>query len=168
MDGNIEKEKTRAFTPKAIIAGLIGILLIAGGSEFGPTLAKQEILHHQLGIGIYFYFFLICLLWNPFCTRYIPVLAMNIKEMAVAFVMTLTAGGFAWFGWMRQFALQSVMISHNMVNDPGWREIKYGDYVNPNTLPLPGGDDGAVISQFQNGSSGNWIPITDIPFWAWE
>lgn len=168
MDGNIEKEKTRAFTPKAIIAGLIGILLIAGGSEFGPTLAKQEILHHQLGIGIYFYFFLICLLWNPFCTRYIPALAMNIKEMAVAFVMTLTAGGFAWFGWMRQFALQSIMISHNMANDPGWREIKYGDYVNPNTLPLPGGDDGAVISQFQNGSSGNWIPITDIPFWAWE
>ena len=114
MDGNIEKEKTRAFTPKAIIAGLIGILLIAGGSQFSPTIAKQAILNHQLGIGIYFYFFLICLLWNPFCTRYIPRLAMNIGELAVAFVMTLTAGGFAWYGWMKQFATQSAMTVHTL------------------------------------------------------
>ena len=163
MDGNIEKEKSRAFTPKAIIAGLIGIILIAGGSAFSPTLAKQEILHHQLGIGIYFYFFLICLLWNPFCTRYIPPLAMNIKEMAVAFVMTLTAGGFAWFGWMRQFALQSVMISHSISNDRAWQENKFGDYINPDTLP----EAGEHIAKFQNGN-GEWLSISDVPFWIWE
>ena len=173
MDGNIEKQQTRAFTPKAIIAGLIGILLIAGGSEFSPTLAKQEILHHQLGIGIYFYFFLICLLWNPFCTRYIPPLAMNIKEMAVAFIMTLTAGGFAWFGWMRQFALQSAMIAHNMTGRT-WQEGRYGEYINPDTLPEPG-DDNINISEFQTGlertadaSPTDWMPISEIPYWAWE
>ncbi len=163
MDGNIEKEKSRAFTPKAIIAGLIGILLIAGGSEFSPTLAKQEILHHQLGIGIYFYFFLICLLWNPFCTRYIPQLAMNVKEMAVAFVMTLTAGGFAWFGWMRQFAIQSVMISHSIANDRGWQEGKLGEYINPDTLP----EKGENIAKFQNGN-GAWLSIDEVPYWVWE
>ncbi len=173
MDGNMEKEKTRAFTPKAIIAGLIGILLIAGGSEFSPTLAKQEILHHQLGIGIYFYFFLICLLWNPFCTRYIPALAMNIKEMAVAFVMTLTAGGFAWFGWMRQFTLQSAMIAHEMTGRT-WQEGRYGEYINPDTLPEPGADH-INISEFQTGlersadiSPTEWMPIGDIPYGAWE
>lgn len=162
MDGNIEKEKTRAFTPKAIIAGLIGILLIAGGSEFSPTLAKQQILTHQLGIGIYFYFFLICLLWNPFCTRYIPLLAMNIKELAVAFVMTLTAGGFAWYGWMRLFANQSAWVSYNIANEKGWKENQYGDYINPDTLP-----EASEVAQFQTGI-GEWLPFGEIPFWAWQ
>ena len=79
MDEKIENGKVRAFTVKAIVAGLIGILLIAGGSKFSPTLAKQSLLEHQLGIGIFFYFFLICLLWNPFWQRFYPRFALNIK-----------------------------------------------------------------------------------------
>ena len=163
MDGNIEKEKTRAFTPKAIIAGLIGILLIAGGSQFSPTIAKQAILNHQLGIGIYFYFFLICLLWNPFCTRYIPRLAMNIGELAVAFVMTLTAGGFAWYGWMKQFATQSAMTVHTLSSNRSWQEKHIGDYLNHDTLP----EKGENIAQFQTGI-GEWLPFGDVPWSAWE
>ena len=163
MDGNIEKAKTRAFTPKAIIAGLLGILLIAAGSQFGPTIAKQSILNHQLGIGIYFYFFLICLLWNPFCSRYVPRLALNVKELAVAFVMTLTAGGFAWYGWMKQFATQSAMTVHTLSSNRSWQEKHIGDYLNHDTLPEPGEN----IAQFQTGI-GEWLPFGEVPWSAWE
>ncbi len=174
MDGKIENEKLRAFTMKAIIAGLIGILLIAGGSKFSPTLAKQSLLEHQLGIGIYFYFFLICLVWNPFCSKFIPRLALNIREMAVALIMTLAAGGFAWYGWMKQMLTQPIMMAADGFNQSSWQTYNIAQYVNTGIMPNGGVAKGAegerVIGNFMNGISPekNWIPLDQIPFSAWE
>jgi len=175
MEERIDREKTsRAFTVKAILAGLIGILLIAGGSKMAPTLAKQDLLVHQLGIGIYFYFFLICLIWNPLCARFIPRLELSIKELALAMTMTLAAGGFAWYGWMKQFATQMIMIVPNGVQSTNWQLYHLDRYLNMDSLPNGGvskGPEGVhVYSDFINGISPDkdWISLDRIPFAAWE
>ncbi len=174
LEEKISNKEMCAFSVKAIVAGLIGVLLIAGGSKFCPTLAKQSLLEHQLGIGIYFYFFLICLVWNPLCTKFIPKLAFNIKEIAVTMVMTLTAGGFAWFGWMKQFETQAILMGANGFSSAGWETYKIKQYVNTDALPNNGTASGtageAIIGRFINGGSNekDWIPFTDIPFSAWS
>lgn len=173
MDEKIENGKVRAFTVKAIVAGLIGILLIAGGSKFSPTLAKQSLLEHQLGIGIFFYFFLICLLWNPFWQRFYPRFALNIKELAVSMIMTLTAGGFAWYGWMKQFLTQPIMMAADGFNQSSWNTYHISQYVNTDIMPNGGEAKGVegerVIGNFLNGISPekNWISLDQIPWDAW-
>lgn len=173
LAGSDGEKTARAFTVKAIVAGLIGILLIAGGSKFSPTLAKQALLEHQLGIGIYFYFFLICLLWNPLCSKFIPRLAFNIRELAVAMVMTLAAGGFAWYGWMRQLYTQSIMMPEALATNSSWQTYQLGDYVEKNLLPNGGATKGEaaekILGGFINGikPEKTWIPLQDIPFDAW-
>ncbi len=113
-------EKQRAFTVKAIIAGLIGIFLIAAGSKICPTLAKQALLRHQLGVGIFFYFFLICAVWNPLMSRFFRRLEFNVKELSVSLAMTLTAGGFAWLGWLKSIYAQSVMVPQEAITNLRW------------------------------------------------
>lgn len=171
MEASIDKTtKERAFTIKAIVAGVIGILLIAGGSKFSPTLAKQTLLEHQLGIGIYFYFFLICLIWNPFWNRFFPKMALNIKEMAVAMVMTLTAGGFAWIGWMKQFVTQIVlMLGSNGFGSANWKTYGIENYIEKDLLPNEGEYSEEVVGNFISGISADkeWIQWSEIPWEAW-
>lgn len=171
MEASIDKmTKERAFTIKAIVAGLIGILLIAGGSKFSPTLAKQTLLGHQLGIGIYFYFFLICLIWNPFWTKFFPKMALNIKELAVAMVMTLTAGGFAWYGWMKQFVTQNILIMGNGgFGSAGWKTYGIKRYVETDLLPNSGEYSEEVVGNFVSGISPEkeWVNFEQIPWEAW-
>lgn len=175
MEERTDNGKTkRAFTIKAVAAGLIGIFLIAGGSKFAPTLAKQDLLVHQLGIGIYFYFFVICLFWNPLCTRFIPALALNIKELALAMIMTFTAGGFAWYGWMKQFATQMIMITPKGIENTNWKLYHIDRYLNMDALPNGGSSAGPegkrIIGDFINGIDPykNWVSLSKIPFAAWE
>ena len=74
------KENIRAFTIKSFIAGFIGLFIIAA---FGKTnveiLKRGDIMACHLGVGAFFYFFLLCAVWNPFVTRFIPFLKLNVK-----------------------------------------------------------------------------------------
>ena len=160
----------KAFTVKALIAGLIGIFLVAGASKISPTLAKQALLQHQLGIGIYFYMFLICLFWNPFCGRFLPRLALNFKELAVTMIMTLTAGGFAWVGWMKQIYTQSVILPQQYDITQSWQNYHILEFIEKKTLVNAGVVDQTKIEGFINGLSnkkGEWISFSDIPFEGW-
>lgn len=169
---NMEKietqNKQRAFTGKALIAGLIGILLIAGASKITPTLASQALLQHQLGIGIYFYIFMICLLWNPFWSMVFPKLAFNVKELAVVMVMSLTAGGFAWIGWLKQIYTQTIILPNYYSITPSWKNYRILDFIDPNTLPDTSKDE-RVISRFMEGTpKGEWVNFfKEIPWESW-
>ena len=131
-------EKQRAFTIKAIVAGVIGILLIVCGSKICPTLAKQALLKHQLGIGVFFYFFLICSVWNPLMSRFFRKLEFNIKELAVSLTMTLTAGGFAWLGWLKAIYAQSVMIPQEAITNPRWSTYGVMEFFNKEIFSFNG------------------------------
>ena len=162
-------EKQRAFTVKAIIAGLIGIFLIAAGSKICPTLAKQALLRHQLGVGIFFYFFLICAVWNPLMSRFFRRLEFNVKELSVSLAMTLTAGGFAWLGWLKSIYAQSVMVPQEAITNLRWHTYGVTDYFNLDIFANKGIYDEAVIGRFINGTyaTREWISLGKIPFKGW-
>ena len=163
-------EKQRAFTIKAIVAGVIGVLLIAGGGKICPTLAKQALLQHQLGIGVFFYFFLICAVWNPLMSRFCRKLEFNIKELAVSLTMSLTASGFAWLGWLKAIYAQSIMIPQEAITNLRWETYGVMGFFNREIFANHGTYNEAVIGRFINGThaSRDWVGLADIPFSGWQ
>ena len=160
----------KAFTVKSLIAGLLGLLIVVGFSKFNSALMLQgDFIGCHLGLAMYFYFLLICLLWNPLTHRLIPLLEFNLKEMSVIVVMTLTGGGFAWIGWMRQMLIQSALIPIKAATDSSWQKYKILELFNNKLFPNEGKDSERILGKFMDGFStnNNWINISNVPFDGW-
>lgn len=163
------KPETRPWTIKALLAGFIGLFIVAA---FGKTnveiLQSGDVMACHLGIGAYFYFLLICVIWNPLASRFCPKLKFHIKEIAVIIIMTLTAGGFSYVGWMRQLFTQTGLIPIKAQSLPDWKEYKIFELFNPNIFPNHGVVDETVINGFSGGLGyQEWLNIGDVPYWGW-
>ena len=157
------------FTLKAILAGLLGIFLVAGLGKIAPTLFKQELVTHQLGTGIYFYFLVLCAVWNPLAYRFFPKGAFSFREICVVMIATLPAGAFAFAGWLKQIYTQGIMLSREMTVNPRYRLYDVTGYLKKELLPGGGVYDERISGNFINGISAqkSWIPWESIPFDGW-
>lgn len=167
-NGGVKKE-TRAFTIKALLTGFIGLFIVAAFSKTNVEILKGgDVMACSLGIGAYFYFFLICAFWNPLTSRFLPALKFNIKELALILIMTLVAGGFAYVGWMRQFFTQTGLLPIKATSLTDWKEYKIFELFKPEIFP----NNGVVDETINNGLSGGlgygeWLNITDVPYHGW-
>lgn len=164
-----EEKTSRAFTVKALLAGFFGLFIVAAFSKTNVEILKGgDVMACSLGIGAYFYFFLICVIWNPLASRFVPALKLNIKELSLILIMTLVAGGFAYVGWMRQLFTQTCYIPSKALSLPEWREYKIFELFKPELFPNNGVVDENVIEGFSGGLGyGEWLNITDVPYYGW-
>ncbi len=159
----------KAFSCKALLGGAVGVLLVAGLGKIAPTFFRQELLPHQLGVGIYFYFLILCAVWNPLCCRFRRSLAFSLREMSVVMILTLASGGFAFAGWLRQFYTQGILLTREAAVNPRWQLYSVTDYLKPELLPNRGVYDEKIIGGFINGlrAEKGWLPFSEIPFAGW-
>lgn len=169
-----EFKQERAFTLKAVAAGMTGLFLIAAGGQITPTLASQTLLGGYIGTAVFFLYFLICLLWNPLCSRFVPRLRFNRKELAVIMLLMLVGTGFSWTGWMRNFHAQMSMVPQTAVTNPQWRNYGIMDFLNRDSYPNDGEFDEQVLGGFINGQNmdrsffGLGEVFSRIPFHGWD
>lgn len=166
---SVGNPKSRMFTFKALLFGFIGLFIVAAFSKTNVEILKGgDVMACSLGIGAYFYFFLICVIWNPLASRFAPSLKFNIKELTLILIMTLVAGGFGYVGWMRQLFTQTAYIPSKALSLPDWREYNIFELFKPDIFPNKGVVDEEVIEGFSGGLGyGEWLNFWDVPFHGW-
>lgn len=166
---NEVNSEPRALTVKALLFGFFGLFFIAAFGKTSTEIWKSgDLMACNLGLAAYFYFFLICVFWNPMASRFLPKLKFNIKEMAVILIMSLVSGGFSYVGWMRQLFTQLGYIPSKALSLPNWKEYKIMELFNPDIFPNKGVADETVIEGFSAGLGyGDWLNISEVPFAGW-
>lgn len=163
------KAEPKALTVKALLFGFLGLFFIAAFGKTSTEIWKSgDLMACNLGIAAYFYFFLMCVVWNPLASRFFPQLKLNIKEMAVVLIMSLVAGGFSYVGWMRQLFTQLGYIPSKALSLPSWKEYQILELFNLNIFPNKGVADETVIEGFSAGLGyGKWLNISEVPLYGW-
>jgi len=160
----------RAFTFKSLLAGFIGLAMVSILGLPSVELVKTgDLLACHLGVGAYFYFFLLVMVWNPLVGRFIPALHFRLKELVVVMIMTLTAGGFSYVGWMRQMFTQTVLLPIKAQSLTDWKRYDIFSYFNPNIFPNKGIVDDKVMNAMSVGpNKPGWINFFDVPWAGWH
>jgi len=188
MAGNslIKSERKPTFTVKAILFGLIGVVLINAFAQFSDTHLQQTLfVGNHFPIGAYAFVLLIALLWNPFVSlmcrlfgfsRRETFMHLSTREFAVTLGMCLTACWPPTSGLYRYFHRQLILPWLRLDNKPEWQAYGPPDPANPDQVhpdgilgylqsklfPLEGNVDDTVYRGFMQGlAKGN----ESIPWW---
>lgn len=173
--------RDRAITPKSLLFGLLGILVISGLAGFhdGVITGNPPMIGTYLPPGPYLFIALVVLVWNLIFSRAMPALVLSSRELVVVMCMTLmacfppTSGLFRYF--QRQLTLPWYYLASGGKAD--WQKFGLLDYLPAKLFPhpVPSLQDGilalddTVYRGFISGlAQGNrLVGLGEVPWGAW-
>ncbi len=127
----------KAFTVKAILFGLLGIVLVAGLAYFNENRLTQNLMiGNHFPITVFFYIFCLALFWNLLCSKLMPFLALRTGELTVTLSMILAACWAPTSGLFRYFHRLLILPWHFLPQKPLWIKTNVLDYIPAKLLPL--------------------------------
>ena len=162
--------KSRFLTPKSVIFGLAGVLLMSGFAAYHDDVFGDSLIisNHMPG-GAFSYFITVGLIWNGLCTvlkrrRW----ALDTKELAIVFAMTLISCFPPAEGLFSYFFRVIMLPWHYLQGKPLWQEhgllTDLPDYLFPDTENY-----NLVYRGFFTGlaKGSSTVPLWELPWKAW-
>jgi len=176
----IEQERQKVFTLKAILMGLMGVVLITGGAGYVDLRisSSPSLVGAHLAVGPFFLIMLLALGWNLMARRF-PALVFNTRELVVVLAMMLIACFPPTAGLLRHFQRQLTLPWYYLAagGQTEWEKFKILDYVPATLFPVPAPfmkdgllqlDSTVYRGIFQGLAQGNeGLSFSGVPWHAW-
>ena len=130
----------RGFTLKSVLFGLLGIFIVSGLAGFHDSRMPGTLLvGTHLPVGAFFYILLVGLGWNLACSRLLPGLVLNSKELVVVMGMTLMACFPPTSSLCRYFQRQLLLPWYYLSSggQTEWEKFGILDYLPKKLFPTP-------------------------------
>lgn len=158
--------RNRAFTPKSIIFGLMGLLIISVFPAYSVTVLKlYGAIGGYLPVVPLFLIVLLSLLWNGLAGRFCRRLALNSKELAVVFGLMLMV---SWIPEMQQTLVRNLVLPRyeELTTNATWQEAQVTTRL-PDRL-FPNAEDGEPIGENTHfGMIQGGMSTDEVPYRAW-
>ncbi len=158
--------RTRVFTVKSLVFGLIGLLVVSCFPAFAASaLAMGDSIKGYLPIIPVFLIILLSLGWNAFAGRFCRRLVLGSGELAVVFCLMLMV---AWIPSMQQALVRTLVLPRyeEFSTNASWQEAGVTARL-PDRI-FPRGSDGETIGERTHfGMIQGRMPLSAIPFEAW-
>ena len=159
-------------TFRAVVIGLLGALFIAGlGYMNEVTIGLESFMAGQLVPMIVFGPLILAMMFvNLIMRRIKPGLGFKPAELAVTFVLILTACSVPSRGLLEPLMVIPTMPLRYYEQKPGWRKYELIEYAPPDMFVSDRQYDEETMSGFLSGwgSEGHPIGLKDVPWHAWR
>ena len=140
-------------TFRAILIGLVGSLLLAGGGFINDRVLQLESVTagHQISISVIGVLIVVMVTVNPLLFRIRRGWALRPAEAGVAVMLMMVACSIPGRGLMEHFTGVLAMPHHWYRQSPGWRKNRLMDYVPPSMLAGGREYDKKVMTGYNTG-----------------
>ena len=155
-------------TPRAIILGAVGAILIASLGYLNDTVAGLNFLvGNHMPILVFGGLIVFSLMLNPLLRRVWPGAALRQGEMAVVTALALMACAIPGSGLMRKFSQTIAVPAHFYRQTPSWTSTKVLDYAPPGLLLRDPTDTSAITTFITGAGSSRLLDPAAVPWSHW-
>ncbi len=131
------KPEKSAFTLKAIVLGLVGVVLINALADFNDEHLKSTLLvGNHLPIGVYFIILFLAVVWNPVCKLVSNRLVLNTRELVLVLCLMLVGAWTPTSGFYRYFQKQLILPWFKASAHKTWDQYQVLDNLPRKLFPL--------------------------------
>jgi len=159
----------RAFTPKAVLAGLFGTVMLCALAVYNADRLRQpNFLGSSFPAAAVCYVLLLGTVWNSAWARVRAALTFARGELVVVLGCCLMACGFVNHGLFRTFYTAIVVPWFHLSSRPAWQRYEVLGQLPTELQPMAGRTDDVVYGGFVQGlGSGQTVALWDLPWGAW-
>ncbi|MBN2712609.1 MAG: hypothetical protein JXR97_09300, partial [Planctomycetes bacterium] len=141
----VQTERKKAFTIRAILLGLLGVIFINAFTGFNDEHIHSTLfIGNHLPTGVFFIISLATLLWNPLAKLISTLLGINseklalsTRELAVSMTMLLAGSWTPSSGFYRYFQRHLILPWFKELTKTNWQKYGILEYLPKKLFPLP-------------------------------